>query len=300
MSDSLFSLPIEQQLTPYLTLRKKGELPIIVVNHPKARGAIALQGAHLLAWQPNGEEPVIWLSEKSLFKAGEPIRGGIPICWPWFGKVNTPPHGFARNEEWRLTAHDESDHCVWLTFSLKDNENTRKIWPHSFCLIARIKIGTCCEIELESHGDDYSITAALHSYFNIGDINQVKVCGLGNHYFDKIAGGTYDTSDKKLTFNGTVDRIYTQPEAFSVIQDPVLGRSIEIHHRNANDVVAWNPGAEGTSGINDMANDGYKKMVCVETASVSKPIEVENDKFHYLSATIRCHRNLVENSSDSK
>lgn len=293
MSDSLFSLPIEQQLTPYLTLRKKNELDIIVINHPKARAAIALQGAHLLSWQPNGEEPVIWLSKASHFKTGTAIRGGVPICWPWFGKTGNPSHGFARNQTWQLTAHDENNESVWLTFSLEDNEQTRQLWPHSFSLIARIKIGTTCEIELESHGD-YSITSALHTYLNIGDINQVSISGLGQHYIDKVIGGEHSTSDEKLTFSGPIDRIYTQPETFSLIRDIVFNRSIEIHHRYANDVVAWNPGAEGASSIEDIENDGYKTMVCVETAYVSKPAEVTSDKPQYLSTTIRCHKNLAD------
>ncbi|MCD1126051.1 D-hexose-6-phosphate mutarotase [Jinshanibacter sp. LJY008] len=290
MSDFLFSLPIEQQLTPYLTLRKKDELAIIVVNHPKARGAIALQGAHLLSWQPNGEEPVIWLSKASYFKQGIAIRGGIPVCWPWFGKVASPAHGFARNELWKLTAHDANEESVWLTFSLEDNEQTRQIWPHSFCLIARIKLGITCEIELESHGD-YAITSALHTYFNIADISQISISGLGSHYLDTITGSEHDTSDKALTFAGPVDRVYSQPEAFSLIQDPVFGRSIEVHHRNASDVVTWNPAAEGASGMKDMENDGYKTMVCVETAIASQPVEVHSDKPQYLSMTIRCHKN---------
>ncbi|GKX62573.1 D-hexose-6-phosphate mutarotase [Pragia fontium] len=290
MSDSLFSLPIEQQLTPSLTLRKKDDLSIIVINHPKATAAIALQGAHLLSWQPKGEMPVIWLSQSSQFKTGAAIRGGVPICWPWFGKAGTPSHGFARNELWQLTEHSENEDGVWLTFSLEDNPHTRQIWPYAFRLIARIKINTTCEIELESHGD-YPVTCALHTYLNIADISQVNVSGLGGHYMDKVIGGEHDSTEKALTFNGPIDRIYTQPESVSLIQDPVAGRSIEIHHRNATDVVTWNPGAEGASGMSDMENDGYKTMVCVETASVSNPVDVRNDRPQRLSSIILCRRN---------
>ncbi len=290
MSDILFSLPVEQQITPCLTLCKKDELPVIVINHPKAKGAISLQGAHVLSWQPEGEKPILWLSPESNFKQGVAIRGGIPICWPWFGKAGDPMHGFARNQLWQLIAHDENDECVWLTFSLEDNEQTRILWPHSFSLIARIKMGETCEIELESHGD-YSFTSALHTYLNIGDIDQISVSGLGPNYLDKVVGGEHTTADKKLTFSGLIDRIYTQPESFSVIADPANQRSIEIHHKNASDAVAWNPGAEVAKGMADMPDDGYKTMVCVETAYVTNARTVTNDKPQFLSATIRCHKN---------
>lgn len=290
MSDFLLSLPLEQQLTPCLALHKKDDISIIVINHPKAKGAISLQGAQVLSWQPEGQKPVIWLSPKTNFQQGVAIRGGIPICWPWFGKAGDPMHGFARNENWQLIAHDENDECVWLTFSLQDNEQTRKLWPHAFNLTARIKMGETCEIELESHGD-YSFTVALHSYFNIGNIDRVSVSGLGCDYFDKVANGEQTTADKTLKFSGLVDRIYTKPEPLSIIADPANDRYIEIYHKNASDVVAWNPGPEAVKAMADMPDDGYQTMVCVETAYVSNPINMTHDKPQCLSAIIRCHSN---------
>lgn len=292
MSDALFLLPIEQQLTPSLSLRKKEGLTFAVIDHPKAKGVISLQGAQLLAWQPAGENPVIWLSEATHFEPGVAIRGGIPICWPWFGKAGTPSHGFARNEQWRLTAHDESEECVWLTFTLNDSETTRKVWPNAFSLIARIKLGETCELELESHGD-YAVTAALHSYFQVGDISQVSVSGLGESYIDKLADADVTAERSTMRFSGPVDRIYYQPQAFSTISDPVLKRTIEIHHRNAPDVVVWNPGAEGAASMTDMSAEGYKTMACVETGCVSQPAIVRSDKPHYLSVAIRCHKEAL-------
>lgn len=290
MSDFLFSLPIEQRITPCLTLHKKDDISIIVINHPKAKGAISLQGAQVLSWQPEGQKPIIWLSSETNFKKGVAIRGGIPICWPWFGKAGDPMHGFARNQNWQLIAHDENEECVWLTFSLEDNEQTQKLWPHSFNIIARIKMGETCEIEIEPQGD-YSFTIALHSYFNIGSVDKISVSGLGPDYLDKVAGREHTTTDKKLKFCGLVDRIYTKPEPFSLISDPANDRCIEIHHKNASDVVAWNPGAEAAKTMADMSDEGYKTMVCIETAYITHPRTVTNDKPQYLSATIRYHNN---------
>ncbi|VEA66189.1 Putative glucose-6-phosphate 1-epimerase [Serratia plymuthica] len=290
MNEKIFTLPVTEQISPYISQRQLEELPVVVVSHPKVRAAVALQGAHLLAWQPAGDKPVIWLSNNTPFKKGSAIRGGVPICWPWFGPVAQPSHGFARNQPWNLTAHDEDDSGVILTFTLKDNEQTRKLWPHAFTLIARFKLGEECEIELESHGD-YQATAALHTYFQIGDIEQVKVAGLGEPYLDKVAGGAEARQTGDVAFIGQTDRVYTKPDAFSLIKDPALQRTIEVHHHHMSDVIAWNPGVELSCSMADMANDGYKTMVCVETGRVSKPLVAAGEQPARLAVTFRCRKN---------
>ncbi|QUY50929.1 D-hexose-6-phosphate mutarotase [Serratia plymuthica] len=290
MNEKIFTLPVTEQISPYISQRQLEELPVVVVSHPKVRAAVALQGAHLLAWQPTGDKPVIWLSNNTPFKKGSAIRGGVPICWPWFGPVAQPSHGFARNQSWNLTAHDEDDSGVILTFTLKDNEQTRKLWPHAFTLIARFKLGEECEIELESHGD-YQATAALHTYFQVGDIEQVKVAGLGEPYLDKVAGGAEARQTGDVAFIGQTDRVYTKPDAFSLIKDPALQRTIEVHHHHMSDVIAWNPGVELSCSMADMANDGYKTMVCVETGRVSKPLVAAGEQPARLAVTFRCRKN---------
>ncbi|WP_099064228.1 D-hexose-6-phosphate mutarotase [Serratia sp. BW106] len=290
MNEKIFTLPVTEQITPYISQRQLDELPVVVVSHPKVRAVISLQGAHLLAWQPAGEKPVIWLSNNTPFKTGNAIRGGVPICWPWFGPVAKPSHGFARNQAWSLTAHDEDDNGVILTFTLKDNEQTRSLWPHAFTLIARFKLGEECEIELESHGD-YQATAALHTYFQIGDIAQVKVAGLGEPYIDKVAAGAQASQVGDVTFVGQTDRVYTQPDAFSLIKDASLQRTIEVHHHHMSDVIAWNPGVELSCSMADMPNDGYKTMVCVETGRISKPLVAAGEQPARLAVTFRVRNN---------
>ena len=269
MNEKVFTLPISKQISPYISQRQLDELSVVVVSHPKVRAAVTLQGAHLIGWQPSGERPVIWLSENTPFKAGNAIRGGVPICWPWFGPAGKPSHGFARNQPWRLTAHDEDQDGVILTFTLQDNEQTRKLWPHAFTLIARFKLGESCEIELESHGD-YQATAALHSYFQIGDIARVSVAGLGETYLDKVANGAETRQSGDVTFSGQ--------------------RTIEVQHHYMSDVIAWNPGAELSCSMADMANDGYKTMVCVETGRLSKPLLAQGEQPARLAVTFRCRK----------
>lgn len=268
MTEQLFSLPVVNQITTSVSQRLIDELPVLVVTHPKVRAAIALQGAHLLSWQPEGEEPVLWMSSASAFKEGVAIRGGIPICWPWFGPAGKPSHGFARNMTWELTDHQETDEGVVLTLTLKSSPETLALWPHEFTLTARFTLGATCHIELESTGD-FEANSALHTYFNIGDIASVSVKGLGNSFIDKVDGAKAKQTEGDLTFTGQTDRIYTQPQSTSEIVDPVLKRTLVVAHENNSDVVAWNPGSELSVSMADMPDDGYKTMVCVETAQVS-------------------------------
>ncbi|ARD38240.1 D-hexose-6-phosphate mutarotase [Edwardsiella ictaluri] len=289
MSEKIFSLPVERQITPYISLRQLDALPIIVVNHPRLQAAVALQGAHLLLWQPGGEKPALWLSPDSAFRPGEPIRGGVPICWPWFGPARQegyPAHGFARNLPWTLCAHDEDAQGVTLTLTLTDSDASRKYWPHDFSLTARYRLSDHCSMELEADGD-YRCQAALHTYFNIADINAVSVSGLGEPYLDKVNGGTGAIQQGALTFSARTDRVYTAPEAFSVIHDRGFQRSIEIHHHHHSDVVAWNPWSDIAAAMADMPNDGYHTMVCVETARVSQPLQVSSGSPGRLAATLR-------------
>jgi glucose-6-phosphate 1-epimerase len=290
MYKKIFTLPVSEPITPFISLRQLDELPVVVVTHPKVQAAITLQGAQLLAWQAHGDDPVIWLSDNTPFKHGIPIRGGVPICWPWFGPAAAPSHGFARNQPWQLTAHDDDEHGVSLTFMLQDNPQTRTLWPHKFTLIARFKLGNECTIELESQGN-YQATAALHTYFHIGDINQATVTGLGEHYIDKVKQGAKARQVGELTFNGQTDRIYTQPTAVSLIKDPLLQRTIEVAHHQMSDVVAWNPGAELSASMGDMPDEGYKTMVCVETGRVTQPLVVTDKQAACLAVTLRTHKN---------
>ncbi|MEY4475351.1 MAG: hypothetical protein RL248_1118 [Pseudomonadota bacterium] len=290
MNEKVFTLPIVEQISPCISQRQLDELPIVVVSHPKFRAAISLQGAHLLTYQPSGEQPIIWLSNNTPFNIGVAIRGGVPICWPWFGSTAKPSHGFARILPWKLSDHDEHENGVILAFTLKDSEVSRKLWPHAFTLIARFKLGDECEIELESHGE-YQAKAALHTYVQIGDISQIKVSGLGEKYVDKVLNIADATQQRELMFNGQTDRIYTHPEAYSVIKDAALKRTIEVHHHHQSDVVVWNPGAELSCSMADMPNNGYKTMVCVETARISEPLVATADTAAHLAMSIRCCKN---------
>ncbi|MCL2895700.1 D-hexose-6-phosphate mutarotase [Brenneria tiliae] len=289
MNDKIFALPISKPVTATVSQRQLDQLPVIVVEHPQVRAAVALQGAHLLSWQPTGEAPVLWLSDNTAFTEQVAIRGGIPICFPWFGPFSSPNHGFARLLPWEFTSHSEDEHGVQLAFTLRDNAQTREYWPHEFTLIARFTLGKESRIELEAHGD-YSITSALHTYFHIGDIGRIAIGGLGEQFIDKVNQGEIAYQQGDLVFTGRTDRIYTHPQTISVINDPALQRTIEVHHAHHSDVVSWNPGAELSHTIGDMTDDGYKTFVCVETARINQPFTATLRSPARLSATLRIRK----------
>lgn len=293
MINKIFALPAIEQLTPVISRRQLDDLELFVVDHPRVKASFAAQGAHLLSWKPVGEDEVLWLSDTTPFKTGAPPRGGIPVCWPWFGPAvqpGLPAHGFARNLPWTLKAHNQDDHSVALLFELKSSTLSRKYWPHDFTLYARFKTGRSCEVELEAHGD-FETTSALHSYFNVGDILAVEVSGLGHRYIDKVNHATQGhLKDGTQTFAQHTDRIYLSPQACSVIHDSALKRNIEVIHYHHSNVVGWNPGPALSSAMGDMPDDGYKTFVCVETACVTRPQKSFAGKPSRLAQTIHIRR----------
>ncbi|WP_338464544.1 D-hexose-6-phosphate mutarotase [Franconibacter daqui] len=290
MMNKIFALPVVEQITPVLSRRQQDELELIVVDHPQVRASFALQGAHLLSWKPAGEEEVLWLSDITPFKTGVALRGGVPVCWPWFGPAaqkELPSHGFARNLPWSLSAHNEDENGVVLTFELHSSDASRQYWPHDFTLYARFKVGKTCEMELEAHGD-FETTSALHTYFNVGDISAVKVSGLGDTYIDKVNGGEQGKlSDGIQTFPDRTDRVYLNAEACSLIHDAALKRCIEVVHHHHSNVVGWNPGPALSVSMADVPDEGYKSFVCVETACVTTPQKTHVEKPSRLAQTLR-------------
>lgn len=290
MINRIFDLPVLETISPAISLRKMDELDVLVIEHPEVRASLALQGAHLLSWQPAGEENVLWLSDATPFSKGVAIRGGVPICWPWFGPAaekGLPAHGFARNLPWRMCTHQEDEHGVVVTFELLSSEVSKQYWPHDFSLYARFALGATCEIELEAHGE-FESWSALHTYFNVGDISAVSVSGLGDRYIDKVNDAKEGVlEDGVQTFPDRTDRVYLNPEACSVIHDDSLNRTIDVVHRHHCNVVGWNPGPALSVAMTDMPDDGYKTFVCVETACATTPQKTSEDKPSCLEQTIR-------------
>lgn len=249
-----------------------GELPILIITHETGSAAISLQGAQLLFWRSaNQSTPVIWLSENALFKKGTAIRGGIPVCWPWFGKLGDPGHGFARIVDWKIDSINENSHGVSVVLSLSNNQQTAPYFSKAFDVQLKIDLGHTCQVELSCRGD-FDATSALHTYFGIDDIENVIITGLGDHYEERTQVENKPKISGQLNFSQEVDRIYTQAETHIMIKDGK--RTIRLTNINAHDVVTWNPWAEKSKTTTDLGENSYKKMVCAETCRINHTLKL--------------------------
>lgn len=245
------------------------------ISNVHSAAAICLQGAQVMAWQPaGGGAPVIWLSKLAKPTADKPMRGGVPLCWPWFGAHpdGFPAHGYARTRPWRVTeTRTADDGSTEIGMVLMHSDATRTMWPHPCIAEILITVGKTLKIALTTTnpGDaDFVVSEALHTYFFIGDIAEVRVLGLeGCEYMDKTDGGARREQSDAITFNGETDRVYVNTEAECVIEDNRLRRRIRIAKSGSRSTVIWTPWNEKAANMGDFGPDGWRTMVCVESAN---------------------------------
>jgi len=253
-------------------------LIIANINNSHASASIALQGAQLMAWRPAGEKSPIWLSPDTTLAPGKSIRGGVPICWPWFGAHQTqadfPAHGFARTVQWQVIDTKQLPNGdTQITLQLDADNIPQQLWPHATTAQCQVTIGKTLEIALTTFNnsqDDITISEALHTYFAVSDVRNISISGLdGCQYLDKVAAMQQKEQSGDITFASEVDRVYIDTEADCVIRDPALSRQVRIGKTGSRSTVVWNPWIEKSLQMGDMREDGYLKMVCVESANAA-------------------------------
>jgi D-hexose-6-phosphate mutarotase len=263
------------------------------IENDHAQAKIALQGAHIFHYHAKGEEPLLWLSEKAHFQEGKAIRGGVPICFPWFGPHrfddSLPQHGFARNQEWSYMArHELADGSTHIQLMLTPNEATRELWEYNFVLLYDIIVGKTLTLELTTINTDteaFDVTQALHSYFNVSDIKHVAVKGLEERIFYSNLDRGLEKQYGEVTITEEVDRVYFEPSSEITLVDK--DRAIVLNQKGSNSLVVWNPWQAKSESMVDMPNDGYKTMVCLETANALKDfVRLEPNDVHTLKVTI--------------
>ncbi len=251
------------------------------VDTPLATATIAMQGAHLMQFQPKGRAPLIWLSPAAQKQTGKSIRGGVPVCWPWFGahadNASLPAHGFARTVPWRLNqAQTLPNGAIRLAFELSPATAADAPWAQISSVRNIITIGETLRHELITTNlsdKPMMLGEALHTYFLVGDVRKVSVNGLeGRDYLDKVRDFQRDTQQGPVKFHGEVDRIYLDTPAVTEIRDPLLKRRIVIRSQGSRTTVVWNPWAEKAVHMGDLGPDGYLNMLCVETANAAEDI----------------------------
>jgi glucose-6-phosphate 1-epimerase len=258
-----------------------GGLIVARVRNTHATAHIALQGAHVMDWAPTKSLPVIWLSKGAKFVPGKSIRGGVPVCWPWFGPhasdSKLPGHGYARTVMWELVKAEQfRDDRTQLTFRLIESDTTRAQWPHNTPVENIITVGPSLEVALVTRNAGsapVTIGDAFHTYFHVGDIREARIHGLGGcPYLDKVDGGKKKQQTGAVTIGEEVDRIYLDSTADVLIDDPVLKRRIRIAKHNSRSTVVWNPWTEKAAKMGDFGDNGFLNMVCVESANADADV----------------------------
>lgn len=256
-----------------------GGLIIAEVSNERATARIALQGAQILSWAPQGQQAVIWESPAAIYAPGKAIRGGVPVCWPWFGPHATekdfPAHGFARNQDWEVVQTQQlPDGSTTLSLRLLQDDATRRLWPQASELLLLVNVGERLQIDLltrNTGSEAFSITQALHTYFAVSDVRDIAVLGLEDQpYIDKVDGGARRVQNGPVTFSAETDRIYLDQGGKCEIDDPGLQRRICISREGSHSTVVWNPWTEKSAAMADMGPDAYLGMVCVETTNAAE------------------------------
>ncbi len=266
----------------------------IIIQNDFAEAQIYLLGGHLTHFQPKGTEKVIYDGKESYILPPKSAHFGIPVCWPWFGPHPTDKtksqHGFARNCLWNITQTAMlKDGCTSVTLSLQESQETLKHYPHSFYLELTFIIGKRLQIALKttnSSNTTMQITQALHSYFYVGNLHEIRICGLeGRTFIDQLDNQTSKKESKPLQFTQSLDRIYIPSSDTCEIIDTVLKRKIRIEKKHSNSTVVWNPWKNNT--LHDIQGDRYSKFVCIETANVKEDrITLEPNESYTLIQTI--------------
>ena len=254
---------------------------------------VSLYGGQVLSFIPNGEKDLLFMSSASTFQEGKAIRGGIPVCWPWFGAHpvdhSLPSHGFARISTWTVLNTQEAGDDVVLTLGLSANAETLKLWPYHFEAELEVRAGKTLSVSLKTRNTDtkaFEISAALHSYFNISNIEAIQLEGLCNcNYLDDVNNSEGKQQEERLSITGRIDRRYRNTTANCHIHDN--NRIIKVGKKGSQITVVWNPGAELTKQMADLGDLDYRNMLCVEAAnSLEDTISVLPGQQHILNTTI--------------
>lgn len=275
--------------------------PVVTLTFRGSRAVVALQGAQLLSWVPAGHRDVIWLSSDTKPKPGKALRGGTPVCWPWFGSLpdapQLPAHGFVRGAPWSVVAAAATDTATSVMLQADQPISCAGLNPPEAHLTLEVRLAEDLSLVLTTYNRSrgtLAITQALHTYFSVDDIAVVEIDGLdGCPYIDTVGGISRRVQHGPIRFAGETDRIYldtseaARTARISVI-DPALGRRIDITSEGSASAVVWNPWIEKSTRLGDMGPEGYRRMVCVETANAADDaIAIMPDALHRLMATYR-------------
>lgn len=270
---------------------KRGELDVIQIDNAACSAEISLFGGHILQWQPSGQKPVLWMSDDAIYDGKTALRGGIPVCWPWFGPVDGKGrHGLVRNLSWQLSDFQETGNATYVELSLQLTEQQNP-WPHPNNITMKITFGeTLLQSLIISNASDkpQCFAFALHNYLQVSNPATVKIPLLANCFFeDKVTGQQQQLEDRDTLptgYAGPLDRIYHSDDSVEVI-DTEWQRIIRIDKQNSQQWVVWNPGNEDAKSMIDLHDNGETQFLCVETANTTDLV-LEPEESRVISQTI--------------
>jgi glucose-6-phosphate 1-epimerase len=275
----------------------RGGLPRVAVTSDLASAEIYFHGAHITSFQPRGAKPVLFMSEKSHYDAAKPIRGGVPLIFPWFGpragSSDSPMHGFARIRAWELeSCMQQADGAVRVVFTLADDDATKTLWPSDFNLRMVFSLGRALEMELEVRAETTPLTfeEAFHTYLVVGDVRQASVEGLENvEYIDKVDGFKRKTQPAEaVRITGETDRVYLNTGSACRVVDPLLGRTLLLEKKHSATTVVWNPWIAKAKAMADFGDEEWPHMLCVETANAGDAaVKLEAAQTHRMRTRIQ-------------
>ncbi|MCL3862247.1 D-hexose-6-phosphate mutarotase [Actinotalea sp. K2] len=285
------------ELPPAVTLEAgQGGLPVLRVDSPAARAEVYLQGAHITSWTPAEHPPVLWTSRSSRFEPGRAIRGGVPICFPWFAEhpqdADAPAHGFARTTPWTLIAAQDDGASVELVLRLTDQDRPADPrWPHRFEARVTIQVGAALSLRLDvtNRGHEpFDFEEALHTYLAVPDVREIEVTGLhGAPYVDRSIDEQTRTDDApSIRLRDETDRLYPSTRATAVVHEPG-GRTLRVSKTGSEATVVWNPWVTKAGRLPDMGDHEWTEFVCVETCNVrAAGVRLAPGATHSMTATI--------------
>lgn len=273
-----------------------GGMVVAHLNSGKAKASVFLYGAHIASFCPGGEEEVLWMSNHTSYTEGKPIRGGIPLCFPWFGapstETNFPKHGFARLMHWGVSQTALlADGKVQITLFLESSDETWYFWPHEFKAELTISLGSDLHSALKVINTGtlpLRYSAALHTYFKVGNLNAIAIEGLsGTLFYTQGSTEQHFQTEPFLSIDRPLDRCYINHCQATLIHDASMNRTLVADKQGSEVTVVWNPGEATSRLIDDIHPNGYLEFVCVEAANTyDDTIDLDPGEWHLTAVRI--------------
>jgi glucose-6-phosphate 1-epimerase len=273
-----------------------GGLAKVVVTSRESTGEVYLHGAHVTSWKPSAAQEVLFVSAKSRWESGRAIRGGIPVCFPWFADKasdpNAPAHGFVRTTDWQLESIVHTGNAVTVSLLVESDDNTKRWWNADFQVVHRITFGSELNLELvvkNMGAASLRFEEALHTYFRVGQIEKAQLQGLSTvRYIDKTDSNRKKTQQGSIVIMSETDRIYLNTDNSIELEDQLLHRRIVVAKEHSLTTVVWNPWVEKAKAMSDFGDDEWMQMVCIEASNVSDfAVELAPGQEHKMQVILR-------------